>query len=149
VRQFSAGLLASFLPALMLRTERDQPYSKMYKLGVLLGVTAVIVTVSIVYGTFNGVMERVSLSAIALAANNLRTPQSQLAQLLQEVRQTNLLIKYQIAVSLPSSLPIPTWLEALGTSRILLLVIEFYSLLQPVLGIPKMPDVLRRLLKVD
>jgi hypothetical protein len=147
--QFGVELLVSFMPALMLRTEADQPYSRIYRFGVLIGIAVVITTAFIVLYTFDGAIERVRLSAIATAVDSLRTPQPRLTQLLRELHHTNLLIEYQIAASLPSSLPIPGWLKALGTSRILVLAVEFYSLLQPVLGIPKVPDILRRLLKAD
>jgi len=147
--QFGVGLLASFLPALMLLREAEQPYSRMYRAGVLIGIATVIAIASIVLYNFSSAIERVSLSAIAMTVDNLRTPQPQLTKLLQEMCRTNLLIEYQIVASLPSSLPIPGWLKALGTSRILLLAIEFYSLLQPALGTPKVPDILRSLIKMD
>ncbi len=149
IGQFGVGLLASFLPALMLRREFKQLYSIMYKAGVLVGIVAVIAIASIVLHNFSDALEQTRSSALTITADSLKASLSSATNLVQEMHRMSLLIEYQIVDSFPSSLPLPDWLKALGVSRLLLLAMEFYSLLQPVLGTPKMPDVLRRIIKAD
>lgn len=122
--------------------------SHLYRIGILIGVATVIVIASSVLYNFNAI-EQVKLSVITPLLDELRSSPPP-ASLSQEAHRANLLIEYQIAESLPSSLfPIPGWLKALGASRIFLLAIELYTLLQPTLKVPKIPDVVRRLIKAD
>ncbi|MGQ9585289.1 MAG: hypothetical protein ACUVXG_07805 [Anaerolineae bacterium] len=145
--QLATGLLLSFVPLLILRREAQQWYAWQYKAATTVGIAITIGFALAVLANFNRAIDQVRFAEVASIVGRLHSSQAQQPSLLEEVYRANLLAEYQIAVSLPSSIPIPGWLQALGTSRLLLLAGEAYSLLQPVLGTPKIPDVLRRAAK--
>jgi len=145
--QFTVALAISFLPLVMLFREADQPYAWTYKTLILSGVVATIVLGGITLLNFNHALERVRLAAITSVVNELHSLPPQPVTLFDAARQIGTLLKYENIVDLPKSVPIPGWLTFLGTSRTLLIAVELYSLLQPVLKTPSVPTLVRKWLE--
>ena len=145
--QFTVVLAISFLPLVILSREADQQYARMYKALVLAGVLATIVLGGVTLWSFNHAVKQARLAAITSVVDELHNLPTQPGTVFEAQCQIGTLLKYQNTVDLLESVPIPGWLALLGTSRMLLIAVELYSLLQPVLKMPSVPTFVRKLLK--
>jgi len=145
--QFTVALAISFLPLVILRREANQPYAWMYKTLILAGVMATIVLASVTLWNFNHALERVRLAGITATVDELHSIPLRPTTQFDATHQICVLLEYQNIVALPKSLPIPGWLAFLATSRTLLIAVELYSLLQPVLKTPAVPKLVRKWLE--
>ena len=147
--QAGIGLIASFLPMLVLHREAGQSYSWMYRTVLVLAVLAVLAFAAASWINLDSALERVKVSAVTTVTKRLRSLPWPPTALLQETRRLNLLIEYQIARAVASTAPIPDLVKGLGISRFLLALIEVYAVLQPVLRLPQLPKALRRMVRAD